>query len=108
MATIPCLDCSRPIPKRPGKTGRCPECSREEQRRRDARRGTPAERGYDQRWRRMRKLVLDRDGWICHWCGRPAISVDHVQPLARGGARLDTFNVVACCRSQLATWRWGA
>jgi 5-methylcytosine-specific restriction endonuclease McrA len=101
MNTV-CLDCHKIIPKPPSsshKAGRCPDCARRHQQRRDAARGTAAQRGYDADWRKVRVLVLNRDGWCCHYCGAPAITVDHVVPLARGGARLDPFNLVACCRS---------
>ena len=37
---------------------RCPEHTRARQRARDARRGTPAERGYDSEYRRNREAVL--------------------------------------------------
>lgn len=56
-----------------------------------------AERGYDHRWRKVRLVVLDRDDHRCCWCGLPATTVDHVRPLAEGGARLDPTNLVACC-----------
>jgi 5-methylcytosine-specific restriction enzyme A len=102
MPPVRCLDCGRltspPLPYS-GKGGRCPECERSHQRRRDAARGSAAERGYDAEWRKVRKAVLDRDGWICRWCGQPAITVDHVTPLAQGGLRLDPSNLVAACRS---------
>lgn len=35
-------------------------------------------------WRKLRKAVLDRDGWACKWlvggrfCGAPANEVDHI------------------------------
>jgi 5-methylcytosine-specific restriction enzyme A len=101
MNTI-CLDCGKITPKQPygsKQAGRCPDCRRAHQRRRDAARGTAAQRGYDSDWRKVRAAVLNRDGWVCHYCGAPAITVDHVVPLARGGARLDPHNLVACCRS---------
>ena len=58
---------------------------------------TAAARGYDGAWRRVRLVVLDRDGHRCAWCSGPASTVDHVRPLAEGGARLDPANLVACC-----------
>ena len=54
---------------------------------------------YGQDWRRVRLAVLERDGFVCHWCFAPANTVDHVRPLALAGARLDPTNLVACCRS---------
>lgn len=66
---------------------RCPSCARTHL------------RGYDRAWRRVRLLVLQRDGWCCHWCGRAADTADHLVPLAAGGDRLDPANLVAACRS---------
>ncbi|MGD8487239.1 MAG: hypothetical protein PVH07_11435 [Chloroflexota bacterium] len=40
------------------RTTRCPACERARQRRRDARRGTPAERGYDHAYRTRRAEML--------------------------------------------------
>jgi 5-methylcytosine-specific restriction endonuclease McrA len=60
---------------------------------------------YDAAWRRMRLLILDRDGWTCRVCGvnlrTPGIgaTVDHVISLAeRPDLRLDPFNLRAACR----------
>lgn len=55
---------------------------------------TPA--GSTRAWRRLRALVLHRDAGTCHWCGRPALHVDHVTPRARGGTD-DLANLVASC-----------
>jgi len=57
-----------------------------------ARRGSAAERGYGAAWRKLRLLVLQRDGWRCR-CDeckktgrvRNASEVDHVIPKAEGG-----------------------
>jgi 5-methylcytosine-specific restriction endonuclease McrA len=68
-------------------TSRCNRC-----------RGSSTDRGYDWRWQKARAAVLDRDGYRCRWCGRPANTVDHVVALADGGARLDPANLVAACR----------
>jgi hypothetical protein len=48
-------------------------------------------------WQRTRPLVLERDGYRCHWCGQRANTVDHVKPLAHGGAAFNPANLVACC-----------
>ena len=61
--------------------------------------GSATRRGYGQDWRRVRLVVLERDGFVCHWCFKPANTVDHVHPLALAGARLDPTDLVACCRS---------
>jgi 5-methylcytosine-specific restriction endonuclease McrA len=71
--------------------------NRQVNRRKDAARPSPAARGYDHDWRKVRAAVLERDGWVCRWCGQPAKTVDHLVPLAVGGDRLDPANLVAAC-----------
>ncbi|QDQ89154.1 HNH endonuclease [Alcaligenaceae bacterium SJ-26] len=58
----------------------------------ESQRGSAADRGYGAAWRKLRLLVLRRDGWICR-CDecrktgrvRNASEVDHVIPKAEGG-----------------------
>lgn len=46
------------------------------------------------RWRRVRAMVLERDGYVCWLCGLPgANSVDHVLPVSKGGATHDPANL---------------
>ena len=98
MPSKPCLDCGVVFRfERGASRARCDECDRKRQRQRDQRRGSASQRGYGEGWRTARAEVLDRDGWLCRYCGQPANSVDHVVPLAEGGARLDPTNLVACC-----------
>lgn len=97
----PCLGtgsarCSALIPV--GRDARCPSCAREHQRRRDAVRGTPVQRGYDSEYRRLRRQVLEDAGWACGYCGAPANTVDHIVPLSRGGSR-GIDNLRAACSS---------
>ncbi len=48
------------------------------------------------RWRKVRALVLERDGYVCWLCGLPgANSADHVLPVSRGGATHDPANLRA-------------
>jgi 5-methylcytosine-specific restriction endonuclease McrA len=62
-----------------------------------------------------RMVVFERDGWICHWCGKPvdpALSgrasmgptIDHLVPLTEGGEHSYANVALAhhCCNSQ----RW--
>jgi 5-methylcytosine-specific restriction endonuclease McrA len=87
----PCLDCGRPSPGT-----RCRAC----QARRQSHAGSGSTaRGYDRQWRKIREFVLIRDSHVCHWCGRPASTADHVIALADNGPRLDPANLVAACRS---------
>jgi 5-methylcytosine-specific restriction endonuclease McrA len=48
-------------------------------------------------WRKIRLVILTRDGYVCHWCHGYADTVDHVLSRAEGGQ--DTpENLVAACR----------
>ena len=76
--------------------GRCPEHERQYQRQRDARRGTPSQRGYNWTYQKHRKLIL-AGGPPCAWgCGRPATTADHVIPLAHGGDN-SLWNLMPSC-----------
>ena len=63
-------------------------------------RATSAQRGYDRQWRKRRKSYLARHPLcvLCDACGyvEQATQVDHVVPLARGGADTDD-NLQALC-----------
>ena len=52
------------------------------------------------RWRRVRREVLDRDGWRCRSCGKAAgrFEVDHVKPVVDGGAAYALDNLQPLCR----------
>jgi len=50
------------------------------------------------RWKRVRLTILERDGHTCQLCGRPADTVDHIQPAAYGGDD-SPENLRALCRS---------
>jgi len=46
-----------------------------------ARRGlSSAARGYGAAHRAARLVVLERDAYVCQWCGAPAIEADHLGP----------------------------
>lgn len=52
-------------------------------------------------WQRLRKYILLRDGYTCHYCllkmEDPSIfSVDHIVPRAKGGSS-NKKNLVASC-----------
>ena len=57
---------------------------------------------YDHRWVQMRRVVLERDGYVClikaKGCTGVATQVDHIVPVLAGGARLDPANLRASCR----------
>ncbi|GAA4902290.1 HNH endonuclease [Tessaracoccus lubricantis] len=48
--------------------------------------------------RATRLEILRRDGWTCAYCGGPALTVDHVQPVSRGGGWTWGNLVAACAR----------
>jgi hypothetical protein len=60
------------------------------------RRLTTTAQGYGWAWQQRRLRILQRDGYICHWCGGRARSVDHVVPKIEGGSD-DPANLVASC-----------
>ena len=51
------------------------------------------------RWERVRRQVLDRDGWRCRECGRAGrLEVHHRVELRHGGAPYDAMNLETLCR----------
>ena len=48
-------------------------------------------------WAKTRALVLERDHYICVYCGAEATQVDHVLAKANGGGD-DLSNLVASCQ----------
>ena len=48
------------------------------------------------KWKKQRLRVLNRDAWLCAYCGKDATQVDHVAPRADGGGD-DLDNLVASC-----------
>ena len=52
------------------------------------------------RWRHVRRLVFQRDGWRCKLCGlRGKLECDHVVPLHLGGDPWDQENLQTACRT---------
>jgi 5-methylcytosine-specific restriction endonuclease McrA len=49
-------------------------------------------------YKRVRLQVLARDGYVCHYCGQDATTVDHVIPIVKGGDPISMDNMVAACR----------
>ncbi len=96
------------MPRRPAKACArqgCPKlasdwlCADHESKRKQAYddgRPSAARRGYDARWRRLRRVVLSRQP-VCP-CGSAATEVDHIVPKDAGGD--DSFdNLQALCKS---------
>jgi len=69
----------------------------------DHHRGTAAQRGYDHRWAKLRTAFIGGHTLCAHCLILDRVSlaaeVDHIRPLAQGGARLDPDNLQALCRS---------
>lgn len=64
----------------------------------ERRRGTPAQRGYNAQWRRIRRLILARDPICRICCVVPSTEVDHIKPLRQGGTH-EPANLQALCGS---------
>jgi 5-methylcytosine-specific restriction protein A len=80
----------------------CAEHQQQRQRWQDVERGSAAERGYDARWRKVRKRFL-RAHPLCAECERlgfvtAATDVDHIMPKNRGGADTED-NLQALCHA---------
>ena len=78
------------------------EAARQEERQqraaaRDVYRGSASSRGYGARWRRLRRMQLNKAP-MCVRCGSAATEVDHITPRAAGGS--DAFdNLQSMCKS---------
>jgi 5-methylcytosine-specific restriction endonuclease McrA len=53
----------------------------------------------DRRNRPFRLATLERDGYVCHRCGKHGNTLDYVVPLVLGGRALDETNAVCACKS---------
>lgn len=60
-------------------------------------RGSPASRGYDRRWQKLRAAHLARQP-ACVACGSTdRLEVHHIVPVAEGGGMLDARNLETRC-----------
>ena len=67
----------------------------------DQKRGTPAERGYDKRWKAVRLSYL-QDNPLCEECKRVRIDkfasiVHHIVDISNGGDQYDEDNLMSVC-----------
>lgn len=53
--------------------------------------------GDPNRWAAIRIPILQRDEYMCAYCGRKADTVDHIIPKTMGGDESEN-NLVACCK----------
>ena len=51
------------------------------------------------KWKKLRITILDRDGWQCVICHRPAHTVDHIVPRVKGGDMWNPSNLQSMCKS---------
>jgi 5-methylcytosine-specific restriction endonuclease McrA len=97
----PCLG----LPGRPcgalSAASRCRPCHLAYQRARTAARPAWERAVYGSRgYKRLRRTVLEEEGWTCHWCGGPATTADHTIPVrVRPDLGAERSNLVAACRS---------
>jgi 5-methylcytosine-specific restriction endonuclease McrA len=85
----PCLDCSKPIPS----GSRCDECRPPDHR------PTAAQRGYDQKWRKLSEKARKAQPW-CLRCGRKdRLQADHIVPFSEAPElRLCAENIRVLCQ----------
>lgn len=106
-----CVGCGALVPLDRFEKSRCQTCAdnlraRENRRPRtrspeqEAKRREASRFYRTSRWRKVRRAVLTRDRYTCHWCGRAdATEADHIIPRSVDRAReLDTTNLVASCK----------
>lgn len=93
MANRPCIECGTPSPRT-----RCPLHEAD----RNRERGSSAQRGYTNPWRRTRDAYIARHP-LCEWsgCNELAIDVDHKTPVRAGGTHRHT-NLQSLCRTHHA------
>lgn len=107
MTLRPCLDCGKPAAGT-----RCPAHKAQHAREREARRGTPSQRGLDASHRRQVAALKREAGPItcCPRCGRPItpanpISGEHAIARAHGGTEVTGLICRSCNSSAGATVR---
>lgn len=97
MTSLLPTPCAQPGCPAIGRERYCPIHARAARRREDQNRPSPALRGYDARWRRIRAAFLATHR-ICGECGKArATEVDHIVPLSQGGTH-DRANLRARCK----------
>lgn len=68
----------------------------------DMTRNSRDRRPRGQTWGKVRKRALARDRYTCQKCGskeRTSLTVDHIVPVSRGGARYELGNLMTLCKS---------
>ena len=106
MPKKPLKPCSKPGCSELVQSGRCEKHSKEYKKEKwketDKNRPPSSQRGYDSRWRKVRRMKLARQP-LCEECNRNGLvkqaqEVHHKMPIAQGGSnRID--NLESLCRS---------
>lgn len=91
--------CVEPGCPRLSSARRCPPHARRESRRYEMARGSAAQRGYDEAWRRLRAAKLRVNPWCqADGCSSAASEVDHKISRAAGGTEA-WANLQSLCKS---------
>ena len=54
---------------------------------------------YPRNWNKVRKIILERDGHKCYFCGiSDNLDVHHIRPLSKDGNN-ETYNLITLCES---------
>jgi len=106
MAQAPLRPCRKPGCSelvRAGTGGYCSRHQRADAKAADEVRGSAAQRGYDARWRKVRRIVLAKHP-LCQRCQqagrtRLATEVHHIRPIREApGLAYDPVNLMPLCR----------
>ncbi len=56
-------------------------------------------RTYDTaEYKRNRKITLEQNNYICHYCTGPATTADHIVPVSQGGTN-ELSNLLPACHN---------
>ena len=53
---------------------------------------------YPAGYKTLKKYIMERDNWICAYCGEAASEMDHIMPKHLGGKDIPSNLVAACSR----------
>jgi 5-methylcytosine-specific restriction endonuclease McrA len=47
-------------------------------------------------YKKNRLTILENSNYVCHYCGNPATTADHIVPVSKGGGH-ELSNLLPCC-----------